>query len=82
MWVRRLFLLTSGKPPACFGHGRSSRGKAGRLTYCRQAVPACFGHARSSRGTASQRSCRGEFQMADLSTEYSLVRREVIRVSA
>jgi hypothetical protein len=39
---------------ACLGHARNSRGKAGRLTYCRQAVPACFGHARNSRGKAGR----------------------------
>ena len=42
--VRRDALLTVGKPSRlAFGHTRSSRGKAGRLTYGRQAVPACFG---------------------------------------
>jgi hypothetical protein len=42
--VRRDALLTVGKPSRlASGHARSSRGKARRLTYCRQAVSACFG---------------------------------------
>jgi hypothetical protein len=39
--VRRDAFTCTQTVPACSGDGDNSRDKAGRLTYCRQAVPAC-----------------------------------------